>query len=179
MKTFDLSDGITLTEVRINDAPDIFRTLDANREYFGRWLPFVEYTYTVDDSVAFLEMFLKTPGGTKEYLFAIRDNGQFVGLIGFKSTDPENFRTEIGYWLREESQGKGIMTRAVDRLCRFAFDNMNMNRVQIRCAVGNTRSGNIPRRLGFRLEGVERAGELLTGGKFVDVEVYSMLKEDM
>ena len=164
-----------MEEVGISDAPDIFRTLDGNREYFGRWLPFVEYTLTVDDSVRFVKMSLDAPGESREHLFAIREQGRFLGLTGFKSTDRANKRTEIGYWLREESQGRGIMTAAVERLCRFAFEEMGLNRVQIRCAVGNVPSRNIPRRLGFRLEGIERAGELLTGGRFVDVEVYSKL----
>jgi len=36
---------------------------------------------------------------------------------------------------------------------------MDMNRVQIRCGVGNDKSSAIPRRLGFTFEGIERAGE--------------------
>ena len=54
----------------------------------------------------------------------------------------------------------------------------NINRLQIKCAVANSASRNIPLRLGFRLEGIERAGELLTGGIFTDLAVYSRLKGD-
>ncbi len=32
--------------------------------------------------------------------------------------------------------------------------------------------------IGFKLEGIERDGELLTGGKFTDLEVYSKLKNE-
>jgi len=44
--------------------------------------------------------------------------------------------------------------------------------------VGNFPSKRIPRNLGFVLEGIERDGELLTGGIFTDLEVYSKLKDD-
>jgi ribosomal-protein-serine acetyltransferase len=70
------------------------------------------------------------------------------------------------------------MTRAVKKLCQYAFEDLGINRIQIKCAVGNISSINIPGRLGFTLEGIERDGELLSGNKFTDLEVYSKLKSD-
>ena len=81
-------------------------------------------------------------------------------------------------WLSREFLGRGIMTRSVRTLCDFAFRELDINRIQIKCAVANTASRNIPQRLGFQLEGIERAGELLSGGVFTDLAVYSRLKGD-
>jgi len=64
-------------------------------------------------------------------------------------------------------------------LLHFAFDELNINRVQIKCAVGNTPSKNIPKRLGFKFEGIERDGELLVDNQFTDIEVYSLIKKDI
>ena len=108
----------------------------------------------------------------------ITADGRFAGLVGFKDTDRANRKTEIGYWLGEEYQGRGIMTRCVEALCGLAFSELDMNRIQIQCAVGNTKSSNIPRRLGFTLEGIARAGELQADGRFSDIEVYSLLREE-
>jgi ribosomal-protein-serine acetyltransferase len=55
---------------------------------------------------------------------------------------------------------------------------MEMNRIQIKCANGNIPSKNIPKRLGFILEGIEREGELLCDGHFTNLEVYSLLCKD-
>ena len=66
----------------------------------------------------------------------------------------------------------------MDRLCDFAFHQLEINRIQIKCAVENKSSSNIPKRLGFSLEGIERQGELLTGDFFTDLEIYSKLKSD-
>jgi ribosomal-protein-serine acetyltransferase len=55
---------------------------------------------------------------------------------------------------------------------------MGINRIQIKCAVGNKLSSNITKKLGFKLEGIERQGELLMGGFFTDLEIYSKLKSD-
>lgn len=45
--------------------------------------------------------------------------------------------------------------------------------------VDNKSSSNIPGRLGFKFEGIERQGELLSGGIFTDLAVYSKLKSDL
>lgn len=49
---------------------------------------------------------------------------------------------------------------------------MGMERIEIRCALGNYRSNRIPQRLGFALDRVEVRGERLADGEFVDLNVY-------
>ena len=83
----------------------------------------------------------------------------------------------MGYWLSEKMQGKGIITKWVKKLIRYAFQKLRLNRIQIKIAVGNSKSAAIPKRLGFILEGVERAGEK-HNQKFLDLEIYSILKTD-
>lgn len=169
-----ITDDVSLRPLQVDDAKDIYDTIDAQREYLGRWLPF-DAGMT---SVAVTQAYVDSTLSAEEHTFTIRKNNKFIGLIGFKSTIKDDRKTEIGYWLSKDYQGKGIMTRAVECLCKYAFEELEMNRVQIKCAVGNTPSSNIPKRLGFQFEGVERAGELFANGEFVDIEIYSLLKND-
>lgn len=169
MKLFE---DIFLRPLQTDDAVDIYNTIDAQRDYLGRWLPFVAKT----NSVAFTQEFVDLSIATEDKTFTIRKGDKFIGLIGFKATDKGNRKTEIGYWLSQEYQSRGIITRAVESLCKEAFERLGMNRVQIKCAIGNTPSSNIPKRLGFKFEGVERAGELFGDGDFVDIEIYSILR---
>ena len=106
------------------------------------------------------------------------DKEEFAGLIGFKETDWVNKKTEIGYWLIEKMQGKGIITSCVTKLIKFAFQKLKLNRTQIKVAVGNSKSVAIPKRLGFTLEGIERAGEK-HGQEYLNLKVYSLLKSDL
>lgn len=170
--------NIVLKQLELSDAPDIFNIIDTQREHLGPWLPFVETTQQLSDTEAFVESVVNSPKDRMEYTFTIRVSGRMAGLIGLKDIDRANKKTEIGYWLSREFLGRGIMTRSVSTLCDFAFRELDINRIQIKCAVANSASRNIPQRLGFRLEGIERAGELLTGGVFTDLAVYSRLKGD-
>jgi ribosomal-protein-serine acetyltransferase len=62
-------------------------------------------------------------------------------------------------------------------MINLAFRNMEMNRVQIRCGVGNHKSSAIPKRLGFTYEGTERAGER-HNRNYIDLEIFSLLKSE-
>lgn len=169
---------LELKQLEKSDSIDIFNTIDNQREYLGKWLPFVESTKELSDTEKFTESVINAPEDRFEYIFTIRKQNNFIGLTGFKDTDKLNKKTEIGYWLSERYQKQGIVTRAVDKLCDFAFDQKGINRIQIKCAVGNTPSMNVAKRLGFKREGIERDGELLTGNIFTDLTVLSKLKND-
>lgn len=169
---------IELRLIELSDAEDIFRTIDTQRTYLGKWLPFVKTTKSVDDIIEFINFVRSKPKEKSEFAFTIRKDNQLVGLIDLKETDLVNKKTELGYWLSQEFQGQGIMTKAVVRICNFAFDDLKLNRIQIKCANGNNASKNIPKRLGFVYEGLERNGELLSDGKYVDLETYSKLKSE-
>jgi ribosomal-protein-serine acetyltransferase len=82
----------------------------------------------------------------------------------------------IGYWLAEDQQGNGVMTRACRALVSYGFDTLQLHRVEIRCATGNERSCAIPKRLGFEHEGILREAEWLYD-HYVDLHLFSILAQ--
>lgn len=168
-----------LREAVLGDAAKIWQTISDNRNDLRTWLPFVDNLREVADEEKFLELQLSLPYEERNIVFVIGRGTELCGLIGFVTTDNLNHRTEIGYWLIPEYRGTGLMTRCVRHLCEWAVKERGMNRVQIRCAVGNFPSNAIPQRLNFVLEGIEREGELLASGKYTDLNVYSILKSEI
>ena len=169
METIPLFGPYSLRALRAEDAPDIFASIDTQRLHLGRWLPFVADTHRIEQTRQVVAGML---ADTANPVFTLRDGCTFAGLIGFKSADGRKRSIEIGYWLREEQQGKGIMTAAVQALCDLAFGEMGMQRVEIRCGVGNLPSNRIPQRLGFLRSHIEMQGEQLSDGTWIDLNVY-------
>ncbi|NDV79126.1 GNAT family N-acetyltransferase [Dysgonomonas sp. 511] len=169
-----VTDDIVLNPLSIDDIFKIFNTINTEREYMREWLPFVDSTREEEDTANFVNYVLET--GDKQ--FTIYYQGKFVGLTGFKDTDMLNKKLEIGYWLSQFAQGKGIMTACVEKLIDYAFTEMGMNRIQIKVAEGNQKSRRIPEKLGFTSEGIERDGELLVDDVYTDIIVYSLLKRE-
>ena len=70
------------------------------------------------------------------------------------------------------------MTESVRALIKFGFSELNLNRIQIKCAPDNVKSNKIPQRLGFTLEGIERDSEFVREGVFRDANVWSLIKKE-
>lgn len=170
-----VDNDILLKVVEPKDAVAIFSTIDNERNYLKEWLPFVEETHDISYTKTFIE--ISIAADSHDLTFTISYQNQFVGIIGLKDTDMGNRKTEIGYWLSEKFQHKGIVTRSCMALIKYAFNDMNLHRIQLKAATKNFKSQAVAKRLGFTLEGIERDGELHSYG-FVDLKVFSLLKED-
>ena len=173
-----VNDTIELKSLAQSDALAIFNTIDNQRTYLGKWLPFVALTKELSDTENFIKSVLNIPKDKLEFTYSIRKHDEFVGVIGLKNTDKLNKKTEIGYWLSKEFQGQGIITKSVTSLCDFIFNKLQLNRIEIKCAIENKASIGIPKRLGFTFEGIERQGEWVKENVYYDLEVYSKLKLD-
>ena len=177
MQSIVVTNEILLERLNPNDAPVLFYAIDQNRAFLGKWLPFVVNTCSVNDSLSFIQTVIKFREETLNEVYTIWYKGSFAGLIGYHNTDRVNEKTELGYWLTEEMTGRGIISKSCRKLIDIAFEKMMMNRVTIRCAVGNVPSENIAIRLGFLFEGIESAGER-HGEQFFDLKVFSLLKKE-
>lgn len=168
---------ISLKTLEPLDDEALFHETDRSRSHLQEWLPWLNGVQTVADSRKFIEYSIQLLDERKAMVFGIFFDGQLVGTISFNQLDWQNRIGHVGYWLSQSFTGQGIMTKAVRRLVSFAFDDLGLNRIEIRCALGNAKSRSIPQRLGFSEEGIVREGEWLYD-HFVDHAVYGMLSRD-
>jgi ribosomal-protein-serine acetyltransferase len=168
-----VDDEVFLRLHQERNAQDLFELVEKNRAYVRPWLPWVDETTTSEGTRRFIREMLLRLADAREYGFDIVYRGELVGAIGL-SVERGAREAEVGYWLSEESQGLGIVSRSTRSLLRFSFMELGLNRVVINCAVDNTRSRAIPERLGFTLEATLREREV--GGK--DQVVYSLLRSE-
>ena len=99
-----------------------------------------------------------------------------VGCIAVRLT-PRHFRAEIGYWVALEQWNKGIATEAAETMVRFAFNELDVHRMEARYAVRNIASARVMQKIGMRFEGVERE-VVWKDGTPMDLGVYAILKSD-
>lgn len=158
----------------LNDSENLFGVIDSSRDYLRQWLPWVDSTKTIEDSRSYIQFALNQLTSNHGFQFGIWWKDQLVGCVGLHSTDWVNRKTNIGYWIGESFQGKGIMTKVVRTLVDLAFVQYGLNRVEIRAAFGNHKSRAIPERLGFTNEGRIQEAQWVND-HFVDHIVYGML----
>ncbi len=158
-------------------AADVFSRIDQDRAYLREWLPWVDATETVDDTLSFIRASLEQFAANKGFVAGIWSDQRFCGVIGTHKLDLLNRKSEIGYWLGRSFQGQGIMTAACKAVTGHLLGDMDLNRVTIQCARENAKSCAVAERLGFIEEGSAREAQLLHG-VFHDLRRFSMLKKD-
>ncbi|MBK8694053.1 MAG: GNAT family N-acetyltransferase [Deltaproteobacteria bacterium] len=170
----DATLDLVLLEAR--HAPMLFSLVDDNRAHLRRYLPWVDGTRSVQDSVQYITASLEQFARSQSLQVGIFSGNTLAGMCGYHLIDWNNRRTGIGYWLAQGHQGKGLMTRAVRALTTHAFVSLGLHRLEIHAATENAKSRAVAERLGFTQEGIAKGAEWLHE-RWVDHAVYAMLPE--
>jgi ribosomal-protein-serine acetyltransferase len=172
-----IRDSVYLKVLEERHAPEVFAVVERERAHLRDWLPWVDMTTEVEHTLNFIKTSLQQFAGNDGFSAGVWSGEEFIGGIGTHKIDWLYRRVEIGYWIAREFQGLGIVTDACRAVIEHAFHELELNRVEIHCAVGNEKSCAIPKRLGFQFEGVLREAQLLNG-EYHDIRVYAMLARD-
>ncbi len=107
-------------------------------------------------------------------MFLLFLDKQLVGVLSFNQIEPQNKTAYIGYWIDEEHQGQGLLSRSLQAFIRHYAASGLVRRFVIKCRVANTRSNQVALRNGFVLEGCLRQAEYLNGS-YDDQNIYARI----
>jgi len=177
MLELKLKDNLFLRTFELEHAQELSQLVDRNRDRLRQWMPWVDGTKSVQDTSNFIQMTMDQKAQNNGFQCGIWQQERLIGVVGFHKVDWANRNVSLGYWLDQDASGQGIMTCAVSKLVHYAFHDMSLNRVEISCAPANIKSNAIPRRLGFKMEGVLRHKGWLYD-HFVDHNIYAILHDE-
>ncbi|WP_215145252.1 GNAT family N-acetyltransferase [Exiguobacterium qingdaonense] len=179
MLEYNINDNISLRMFNTDDADALFKLTIASKSYLREWLGWLDYIETVEDSKRNIEGRIKglIETGGRPKSFALIYKGELAGTIGFNEIDGGIQCGTIGYWLGQEFQGKGIMSRALESVIKYGFRDLKLNKIEIRVATENRKSRALPERFGFKEEGIIRDAEWLYD-RYVDHVVYGLLRHE-
>ena len=149
-----------------SDAPAVHAACQ-DRE-IQRWIPVLPRPYTLDHA----REFVNAGEG-----FAIRENGVLVGSIALRVIAHNT--ASVGYWCAPKARGRGIMTRALRRLCRYALDDLAVDRIEMTADRDNIASHRVAEKAGFQREGVMRSKFAHPDGHRIDAVMFSLLPGEL
>ena len=177
---------------------DLHQLIESNRDYLKEWLPWLDNITVLSDTASFIES-VSASGlevraglgleeesverlGLNEKLdhaphFGVFFKGELCGVAGFHEIQPQSKVGAIGYWLAQAYTGQGIISTAVKELIEIGFNELKLQKIEIRCAEKNIKSRAIAERLGFTYETTIPEGEWLYD-KYVDQVVYLKCLEE-
>lgn len=113
----------------------------------------------------------------RSYFWSIADlDNKMIGTAGFNNISRQHYRGEISYDLDPNYWGKGIMTNTIFKIIEFAFQEMELVRIQATVAKHNERSIKLMENLGFKKEGELSKYERLKGAHY-DFYMYGITRE--
>lgn len=172
-----ITGSVSLSILELRHAPLLFELVRANHSRLSEWCPWLDEVETIERTEEFVRSKLTRFANDNGFTAGLFENNNLIGVAAFEYIDAANRITEIGYWLDQRSEGRGLITAVCRRLIDHAFTDRNLERIQIRCATENLRSRAIPQKLGFTEEGVIRQCERLHD-RTVDLVVYGLLRSE-
>ncbi len=175
-----LGPRVRLRPYREDDAQQLWEAIEESREHLGAWLPWVKDYGDRSDANITVRRLQARWLQREDLVTGIFDqaSGRLLGGSGLHRMDWQIRRFEIGYWVRKSAEGHGYVSEAVQVLTRFAFTQLEANRVLIRMDPANTRSRAIPERLEFVYEGRLRNEMPDVEGRPTDIDVFALIPAD-
>jgi ribosomal-protein-alanine N-acetyltransferase len=167
---------LVLRPFNLKDAPDV-------KELAGEWdiaATTANIPHPYQDGMA--EDWIATHQGAYDkgeavtFAIAVKSNQRLAGAIGLH-IDPTNALAEMGYWIGKPYWNQGYCTQAARAVIRYAFEVLNLNRVQARHMTKNLASGRVMEKVGLQYEGRLRQ-QIKRWGSFEDAEIYAILRQD-
>jgi len=140
-----------LRPLQITDKDDLVK-YGNNRKIWRNMRDIFPHPYRITDAEAFINrVSLQQP----TMIFCIEFKDECVGVIGcFPQSDVYCKTAEIGYWLAEPFWQKGIMTKAVTKICDYVFENFDTVRIYAGVFEWNEPSMKVLQKAGFKHEGI-------------------------
>lgn len=170
----ELSDGdLVLRAWTKDDVPAL--VVACNDPEITRWIPVIPSPYTERDALAFVR---GEVGPAPERSFAITQGDILVGAIGM-SMNSMSYRGRIGYWIAAPVRGRGVCTRALRLLSRWALEELELQRLELITDPDNRASQRVAEKVGYRREGVLRAHLRHPDGRIRDSVIFSLLPGEL
>jgi ribosomal-protein-alanine N-acetyltransferase len=173
--TFDLGD-VVLREKRESDAEDFFYHYSNPKVNQFILCEMANDIEQARKDIAYWRSLFYYGSGI---YFAIADktSDRMIGAIGLSGYNSYQKRIEISYDLSPNFWRRGITSKAIKHIVRYAFDHFKVNRIEASVATANTPSKNLLVKSGFSIEGILRQHRFHKG-YFYDVYFLSMLLDD-
>ena len=170
-----MSDRLLLRQITPADVNEIFamRSNAGVMKYVPRPL-----CANLNEAMALINMMQQKIETNEGINWAItqKGNNMMIGFIGHYKIQWENFRSEIGYMLLPEYQGKGIVSEAVQLVIEYGFKEMKMHSLEAVIDPENIASARVLEKNNFIKEGHFKENEFFEG-KFIDSVFYSLLEK--
>ena len=162
------SSRLLIRNFKLDDAKDLYEIL-GNDDV----MRYSEATYSFENTVDFLENFCIKKNGAVAVVH--KESSKVIGYILFHEINESVY--EMGWFFNKNYWGKGYAFEACKTIVDYAFDSLNVHKIFAE-TIDSRKSVNLMKKLGMKLEGVQKSHIKDCFGNWADVYFYGILKEE-
>jgi RimJ/RimL family protein N-acetyltransferase len=169
-------EGLVLRSFRNSDAQAFANAARESVDTIGRWMPWCTPSFSEHDAREWFKQCrasLKSKAGYEFGVFSA-ETGELLGGAGLNAINHQNLFCNLGYWVKQSAQRRRVALRSVQALVPYAFSTLQMQRVEIVIATGNTASEALARKYGAQFEGTAR-NRIRLHGVSASASVFSVI----
>jgi len=170
------SERLILRRVGVTDADEMFR-YRSDKELM-RFIPhrLAHEKKEIDEMIKMINSRIDKKESIN-WAITLKGIDVIIGTVGFVKINEAHLRAEIGYMLHTPYHKQGIAAEATRRVIDYGFDVMKLHSIEAIVNHENMLSRKVLENLGFTNDAYFR-DYLYHAGKFVDANVYSLIKKD-
>jgi RimJ/RimL family protein N-acetyltransferase len=169
------SNGISIRKYYPGDGPGIVEAVQESVPTVGAWLDWCSAGYGPAEADAWIAHTKDAWDKAEMFAFGVVDatSGDYLGGVGLNRIDHVNHSANLGYWIRQSYQGRGVGTQAARLAVGYAFELLKLTHIEVVCAAMNRPSRRVAEKTGARFDGL-KSGRLTVHGKPLDAAVYTI-----
>lgn len=167
--------GLLLRPFQDSDAASFAQAARESISSLGPWMPWCHAQFSERDALDWFRLTHDTrrAGSAHEFgLFAV-DDDRLLGGAGLNQINVQHRFCNLGYWVRQSEQRRGVALACVRALSAYAFGTLALHRVEIVVALGNEASVGVARKAGAQFECVAR-NRLFLHDQTVAASIFSL-----
>lgn len=172
-----ISNGLYLRPFNDADATSFATAVRESVDTVGPWMSWCHADYSVEEAQAWFRICESNLASMQSVDLGIfTAEGVLCGGIGVNQINPQANMGNLGYWVRQSMQGRGIASRAVHAMANFAFTQLGLTRLEIVAAQDNAASRRTAQGVGALFECIAR-NRIIINGRPQAAAVYSLVPQ--
>lgn len=172
-----VNEQIELRQIELQDAEIYWQLVNKNRSLIRKHFNWVDDFTQVEQSHSFIEKSILQIESLKGITWVILYNKTIIGSILLYNWQHDINKMTLGFWLDADQHKKGIMKACMHTVLNYAFDDIQVNKIDMLFSVNNENSRRLAEIFGFKLEGLLRKNYFLNGS-LIDQYTAGLLRAE-
>ena len=169
------TDRLILRPYKLEDVDDLVEGL--NNLNVSKWMAFVPFPYTKQDAEDYIKKSIERD--LYNWAIVLKSENKVIGATQLSNVSKVHGTAGGGIWINEKYHGHGYGTEAWGARIKFAFETLNLRKLENGYFNGNISSWKMQEKFGYKNEGIRRKKFIsMATGNIEDECITGLLKEE-